>query len=321
MNFQIHPECKNTEQNRKIIEEINRLRKEKNAIVLAHFYQVPEIQDLADFVGDSLGLSQKAFKTDAYIIVFAGVHFMAETAKILNPAKKVLLPDLEAGCSLADSCPAGEFSKFKEKHPGHIVISYINCSAEIKALSDVICTSSNAVKIVESLSRDAKIIFAPDKNLGNYVNMITGRNMILWEGSCEVHDIIKTEAVIQLKAEHPGAKLIAHPECKAVILQMSDFVGSTTALLNFTQRNAAKEFIVATETGILHQMQKSSPGKKFYVVPTDETCSCNDCPYMKLNTLPKLLNCLKNESPEILLSVELMDKARKPILRMLELSK
>jgi quinolinate synthase len=321
MNSGIHIEVKNINNNRKIIQEINRLRKEKNAIVLAHFYQVPEIQDLADFVGDSLGLSQEAFKTDAKIIVFAGVHFMAETAKILNPSKKVLLPDMEAGCSLADSCPAGKFKKFREKYPDHIVISYINCSAEVKALSDIICTSSNAVKIVESLPRDAKIIFAPDRNLGSYVNMITGRNMVLWEGSCEVHDIIKTEAVIKLKADHPEAKLIAHPECKAVILQMADFIGSTTALLNFTRRDAAKEFIVATETGILHQMQKSSPDKKFYVVPTDETCSCNDCPYMKLNTLSKLLSCLKNESPEIVLSAEIMDKARKPILRMLELSK
>ncbi len=321
MNSGIHIEVQNIDKNRKVIQEINRLRKEKNAIILAHFYQVPEIQDLADFVGDSLGLSQEAFNTDADIIVFAGVHFMAETAKILNPGKKVLLPDLEAGCSLADSCPAAEFSKFKEKYPGHVVISYINCSAEVKALSDIICTSSNAVKIVDSLPKDAKIIFAPDKNLGNYVNMITGRNMVLWEGSCEVHDIIKTEAVIQLKVDHPDAKLIAHPECKAVILQMADFIGSTTALLNFTQRDPAKEFIVATETGILHQMQKSSPDKKFYVVPTDKTCSCNDCPYMKLNTLPKLLNCLKNESPEIVLSAELMNKARKPILRMLELSK
>jgi quinolinate synthase len=321
MNSEIHIQNKSSNTNLKIIDEITRLRKEKNAILLAHFYQVPEIQDLADFVGDSLGLSQEAYNTDADIIVFAGVHFMAETAKILNPDKKVLLPDMEAGCSLADSCPAGEFRKFLDKYPGHTVISYINCSAEVKALSDIICTSSNAVKIVESLPKDAKIVFAPDKNLGSYVNMITGRNMVLWEGSCEVHDIIKTEAVIKLKADHPGAKLIAHPECKAVILQMADFVGSTTALLNFTRRDPVKEFIVATETGILHQMQKSSPDKKFYVVPTDETCSCNDCPYMKLNTLPKLLNCLENESPEIVLSGELMDKARKPILRMLELSK
>jgi quinolinate synthase len=321
MNSKIYIKNQNIDKNRKVIEEINRLRKEKNVILLAHFYQVPEIQDMADFVGDSLGLSQEAFNTNADIIVFAGVHFMAETAKILNPTKKVLLPDLKAGCSLADSCPADEFIKFKENHPDHIVISYINCSAEVKALSDIICTSSNAVKIVESLPKDKKIIFAPDKNLGSYVNMITGRNMVLWEGSCEVHDIIKTEAIINLKIDHPGAKLIAHPECKAVILQMADFIGSTTALLNFTQRDPAKEFIVATETGILHQMQKSSPEKKFYIVPTDETCSCNDCPYMKLNTLPKLLNCLKNESPEIQLTDELMDKARKPIIRMLELSK
>ena len=321
MNSGIHIKDKITDKNRKIIDEFNRLRKDKNAILLAHFYQVPEIQDLADFVGDSLGLSQEAFKTDAEIIVFGGVHFMAETAKILNPTKKVLLPDLEAGCSLADSAPGDEFQKFREKYADHTVISYINCSAEVKALSDIICTSSNAVKIVESLPKDAKIIFAPDKNLGAYVNMITGRNMILWDGSCEVHDIIKTEVILQLKFDHPKAKLIAHPECKAVILQMADYIGSTTALLNYTQKDTAKEFIVATETGILHQMQKTSPDKKFYIVPADETCACNDCPYMKLNTLPKLLNCLKNESPEIILSDDLMDKARKPILRMLELSK
>jgi quinolinate synthase len=321
MKLTIHTEGKKVEPNRILIEEINQLKKDKNAIILAHFYQVPEIQDLADFVGDSLGLSQEAYQTDAKIIVFAGVHFMAETAKILNPTKKVLLPDLEAGCSLADSCPAEDFSTFKAEHPDYIVISYINCSAEVKALSDVICTSSNAVKIVESLPKDTKIIFAPDKNLGSYVNRITGRNMVLWEGSCEVHDIIKTEAVIQLKNDHPDAKLIAHPECKAVILQMADFIGSTTALLNYTIKDPAKKFIIATETGILHQMQKSSPDKQFFIVPTDETCSCNDCPYMKLNTIPKLLNCLKNELPEINLPKELIDKARKPILRMLELSK
>jgi quinolinate synthase len=321
MNTKIQNTSAQNNTNRKYIEEINRLRKEKNAILLAHFYQLPEIQDIADFIGDSLGLSQEAYKTDADIIVFAGVHFMAETAKILNPSKKVLLPDLEAGCSLADSCPADEFSKFKEKYAGHIVISYINCSAEVKALSDIICTSSNAVKIVESLPKEQKIIFAPDKNLGNYVNRITGRNMVLWEGTCEVHDIINTEAIIKLKIEHPEAKLITHPECKAVVLQMADFIGSTTALLNYTQKNSANEFIVATETGIIHQMKKTSQDKKFYVVPTNETCSCNDCPYMKMNTLPKLLNCLKNESPEIKLSDELIEKAKKPILRMLELSK
>jgi quinolinate synthase len=321
MNTSVLTEIKKINKTQEYIDEINRLRKEKNAIILAHYYQIPEIQDIADFVGDSLGLSQEAYNTDAKIIVFAGVHFMAETAKILNPGKKVLLPDLEAGCSLADSCPTKDFKKFKEKYPDHIVISYINCSAEVKALSDIICTSSNAVKIVESLPKEQKIIFAPDGNLGNYVNLKTRRNMVLWEGSCEVHDVIKTEAIINLKVDHPDAKLIAHPECKAVILQMADFIGSTTALLNYTQKDPAKAFIVATETGILHQMQKSSPDKKFYIVPTDETCSCNDCPYMKLNTLPKLLNCLKNESPEIQLSEKLMDEARKPILRMLELSK
>jgi quinolinate synthase len=321
MNSSEKSKIKGSADNKAIVDEFLRLKKEKNAILLAHFYQIPEIQDIADFVGDSLGLSQEAFNTNADIIVFAGVHFMAETAKILNPSKKVLLPDLEAGCSLADSCPSVDFAHFKKKYPDHLVISYINCSAEVKALSDIICTSSNAVKIVESLPKDAKIIFAPDRNLGAYVNMITGRNMVLWDGSCEVHDIIKTEAVIQLKADHPEAKLIAHPECKAVILSMADYIGSTTALLKFTQSDPSKEFIVATETGILHQMQKSSPDKRFYIVPTDETCSCNDCPYMKLNTLPKLLTCLKNETPEIVLMDELMDKARKPILRMLELSK
>jgi quinolinate synthase len=246
---------------------------------------------------------------------------MAETAKILNPEKKVIIPDLEAGCSLADSCPPEEFKKFKERFPGYTVISYINCSAEVKALSDIICTSSNAVKIVESLPKDEKIIFAPDRNLGNYINTLTGRNMVLWDGACEVHDIIATEAIIRLKIDHPDAKLIAHPECKAVILQMADFIGSTTALLDYTVSNPAKKYIVATETGIIHPMKKASPDKDFYVVPTDETCACNDCPYMKLNTLPKLLNCLKNETPEIILDPDLIIRAKKPILRMLELSK
>jgi quinolinate synthase len=298
-----------------------KLKKEKNAILLAHYYQIPEIQDLADFVGDSLGLSQEALKTNADIIVFAGVHFMAETAKILNPDKKVVLPDMNAGCSLADSCPPGPFKKFIRDHPGHIVISYINCSAEVKALSDVICTSSNAVKIVESFPKDQKIIFAPDKNLGAYINGITGRNMVLWEGTCEVHDIINTEAIIRLRAENPDAKLIAHPECKAVILALADFIGSTTALINYTIKDSARKYIVATETGILHQMKKSSPDKKFMIVPTDETCACNDCPYMKMNTLPKLLQCLEKEVPEILLSAKLIERAKKPIIRMLELSK
>lgn len=305
----------------KIIEEIQELRKAKNAVILAHYYQIPEIQDLADFVGDSLALSQEAFKTDAKIILFAGVHFMAETAKILNPGKKVLLPDLEAGCSLADSCPADKFEVFKNQHPDHIVISYINCSAEIKAMSDVICTSGNAVKIVESFPEEQKIIFAPDKNLGGYINSITGRKMLLWDGVCQVHDIIKTEEIIKLKAQNPDALLVAHPECQGVILQLADYVGSTNGMLKYTKTSSAKKFIVATETGILHQMKKDSPKKQFLIVSTDQTCSCNDCPYMKLNTLPKLLNCLKNETPEIELSDEIIGKAKKPILRMLELSK
>jgi quinolinate synthase len=305
----------------KIQEEISILQKEKNAIILAHYYQVPEIQDLADFVGDSLQLSQEALKTKADIIVFAGVHFMAETAKILNPEKKVLLPDINAGCSLADSCPPKEFKEFISRYSDHIVISYVNCSAEIKTLSDVICTSSNAIKIVQSFKKDKKIIFAPDKNLGNYINSMTGRNMVIWQGACEVHDLIRTEAIIELKAKNPEAKLIAHPECKAVILEIADYIGSTTGLLEFTRRDKANKFIVATETGIIHQMKKYSPKKEFIIVPTNEACSCNDCPYMKMNTMKKLLDCLKNEKPEIVLSNELIQKAKAPILRMLELSK
>jgi quinolinate synthase len=303
-----------------IVEQIIKLKREKNAILLAHYYQIPEIQELADFVGDSLALSQQAYKTKADIIVFAGVHFMAETAKILNPEKKVIIPDLKAGCSLADSCPPEEFKKFIKNYPDHVVVSYINCSAEIKALSDVICTSGNAVKIVDSFPKNQKIIFAPDKNLGGYVNSVTGRNMVLWDGTCEVHDVLKAEVIIKMKMEHPDAKLIAHPECKAIILAMADYIGSTTALLNFTKKDPANKFIVATETGIIYQMKKLSPEKEFFVVPTDETCSCNDCPYMKLNTLPKLLRCIEKESPEIRLTPELIEKAKKPILRMLELS-
>ena len=301
-------------------EKIITLKKKKNSVILAHYYQISEIQDLADYVGDSLGLSQIALQTTAEIIVFAGVHFMAETAKILNPTKKVLIPDLKAGCSLADSCPPDEFRMFKQKHSGHVVISYINCSAQIKTMSDVICTSSNAVKIVESFPTDQKIIFAPDKNLGGYINSLTGRNMVLWNGSCEVHDIIKTEAVIKLKGENPDAKLIAHPECKAVILELADFIGSTTELIKYTVKSDAKKFIVATETGILHQMTKTSPKKEFIVVPSNEACSCNDCPYMKMNTLEKLYICLYNEQPELKLSKSVIKKAKKPILRMLELS-
>ncbi len=302
-------------------EEIIKLKKEKNAILLAHYYQVPEIQDIADYVGDSLGLSQQASQSKADIIVFAGVHFMAETAKILSPSSKVLLPDLEAGCSLADSCPPKEFGEFKKKYPDHIVISYINCSAAIKTMSDVICTSGNAKEIVNSFPEDQKIIFAPDKNLGGYINSISGRNMVLWDGTCEVHDILNTEAVIKLKIEHPDAKLIAHPECKAQVLALADFVGSTTAMLNFTRSDKASKFIVATETGILHQMKKDSPDKEFIIVPTDETCSCNDCPYMKLNTMEKLYKCMLNESPEIILDQETIEKANRPILKMLDISR
>lgn len=303
-----------------ITEKILTIKKQKNAVILAHYYQVPEIQDIADFVGDSLALSQYAYQTNADIILFAGVHFMAETAKILNSSKKVLIPDLNAGCSLADSCPPEQFKKFKLNHPYHIVISYINCSAAIKTMSDVICTSSNALKIVESFPTDQKIIFAPDKNLGGYINAETGRNMVLWDGSCEVHDVIKTEAVIKLKAEHPDARLIAHPECRAVILELADYIGSTTGLLNYTMTSEHKKFIVATETGILHQMRKASPDKIFLIVPTDETCSCNDCPYMKMNTLEKLYACLISEQPELKLSKSVIEKAKKPILRMLKLS-
>ncbi len=297
------------------------LKKQKNAILLAHYYQVPEIQDISDYVGDSLGLSQKAAETKAALIVFAGVHFMAETAKILSPDTKVVLPDVKAGCSLADSCPGDKFAEFKLKYPEHVVISYINCSADIKTMSDVICTSGNAVQIVESFPKNQKIIFAPDKNLGGYINRITGRNMVLWDGTCEVHDILSTEAVIKLKIENPDAQLIAHPECKAVVLELADFVGSTTAMLNYTIKSTAKKFIVATETGILHQMKKNSPDKEFLIVPTDETCSCNDCPYMKMNTMEKLYLCIKNERPEIKLSPEVITRAEKPIRRMLEISK
>ena len=304
-----------------LAEKINELRKRKNAIILAHYYQVPEIQEIADFVGDSLQLSQKAAETDADIIVFAGVHFMAETAKILSPDKKVLLPDLDAGCSLADSCPPQDLKRFIDAHPGHKVISYINCSAAVKTMSDVICTSSNAKAIVDSFPEDQKLIFAPDKNLGGYINSVTGRQMVLWDGSCHVHNQLTDEKVIQLKMEHPDAKLIAHPECRGPILALADFIGSTAALLEFSKKDSAKIYIVATEGGIIHQMLKGSPDKEFIVVPSDETCSCNDCPYMKMNTLQKLYNCLKDEKPEILLDNEIIEQAKRPILRMFEISK
>ena len=301
--------------------EIQRLKKEKNAVLLAHYYQENEIQDIADYIGDSLGLAQEAQKTEADIILFAGVHFMAETAKILNPNKKVLIPDLKAGCSLADSCPPEAFALFKAKHPDHIVISYINCTADIKALTDIICTSSNAVRIVESLPKDQPIIFAPDKNLGAYINKKTGRNMLLWNGACMVHEIFSLEKITKLKVHHPEAKVIAHPECEGPILDIADFIGSTTALLNYTATDSAKEYIVVTETGILHQMQKKSPHKTFIPAPPNNNCACNDCPHMKLNTLEKIYLALKYEQPEIDVPEPVRSQALKPLLRMLELSK
>lgn len=303
-----------------LFEEIKKLKKEKNAVILAHYYQEPDIQDVADFTGDSLGLSQKAASTDADMIVFAGVHFMAETAKILSPSKKVVLPDLKAGCSLADSAPPALFRQFKEKHPGHLVISYINCSAELKALSDIICTSTNAVKIVEDLPPTQPIIFAPDKNLGAYINKKTGRNMVLWNGACMVHEIFSLEKITKLKHRHPEAKFIAHPECEEPVLALADYIGSTTGLLKYTITSPENTFIVATEAGILHQMQKSSPLKTFIPAPPNNSCACNECPYMKLNTLEKLYLCMKYELPEITMDEELRLAAKKPIDKMLEIS-
>jgi quinolinate synthase len=303
-----------------LFSEIERLKKEKNAILLAHYYQEPDIQDVADYIGDSLGLAQQAEKTDADMIVFAGVHFMAETAKILNPAKKVVIPDLKAGCSLSDSCPPPLFKKFKEQHSDHVVVSYINCSAGIKALSDVICTSSNAKFIVESFPKHQPIIFAPDKNLGAYINKTTGRNMLLWNGACMVHEIFSLEKITRLKVRHPSAKLIAHPECEEPILRIADYIGSTTGLLKFTKSDSSNEYIVATETGILHQMMKTNPGKTFIPAPPDNSCACNDCPHMKRNTLEKLYLCMEYEIPEITMQEDLRLKAKKPIDRMLEIS-
>jgi quinolinate synthase len=301
--------------------EIERLKKEKNAVVLAHYYQEPDIQDVADFLGDSLALAQQAAKTKADIIVFAGVHFMGETAKILNPGKKVLLPDLKAGCSLADSAPAEAFRRFKEQHPHHIVISYINCSAEIKAMSDIICTSSNALKIIESVPVNQPIIFAPDRNLGAYLNKQTGRNMLLWNGACMVHEIFSLEKITRLKIRNPRAKLIAHPECEEPILKIADFIGSTTQLLKFALQDDSREYIVATEAGILHQMQKGAPNKMFIPAPPDNSCACNDCPFMKLNTLEKLYTCMEYEQPEIIMDETLRLNALKPMLRMLDISR
>jgi quinolinate synthase len=304
-----------------VFSEIERLKNEKNAVVLAHYYQEPDIQDVADFIGDSLALAQKAQSTTADIIVFAGVHFMAETAKILNPNKKVLLPDLKAGCSLADSAPADAFKKFKENHPDHLVITYINCTAEVKALSDIICTSSNAEAIINSLPKEQKIIFAPDKNLGAYLIKKTGRDMVLWNGACQVHELFSLEKITKLKMRHPDAKVIAHPECEESLLKVADFIGSTSALLKYSAQNPATEFIVATEAGILHQMQIQSPTKTFIPAPPDNACACNDCPFMKLNTLEKLYLCMEYEEPEIIMDEKLMEAAKKPIERMLEISK
>lgn len=296
------------------------MKTEKKAVILAHYYQNAEVQDIADYIGDSYALAKAAAETDAEIIVFAGVHFMAETAKILNPLKKVLVPDFNAGCSLSDSCKAFDLQEFKSQHPDHKVITYINSSIGVKMISDVICTSSNAVKIVNSFPKNEKLIFAPDKNLGGYINKLTGREMILWNGSCHVHNQLHTENIIKLKEQNPDAIVIAHPECQDVILKLADFVGSTLQMLNFTKTSKGKKFIVATETGILYQMKKASPEKEFFVVPADQNCNCNDCPYMKMNTLENIYDCLENESNELLLSEEQIQKGYIPLQRMLDLS-
>lgn len=306
-----------------LINEIKRLKKEKNAVIMAHYYQTADIQDIADMVGDSLSLSQWASNTEADIIVLCGVHFMGETAKILSPDKKVLIPDMEAGCSLADSCPADEFEKFVNAHPDHTVISYVNTTAAVKALTDIVVTSTNSKKIIDQLPASEKIIFGPDRNLGDYINSITGRNMLLWDGACHVHEQFSVEKLIQLKQENPDAAIIAHPECKSVILKMADFVGSTSSLLNYTTKSEKKKFLVVTESGIIHQMEKHNPDKTFIPVPPEiegQTCHCNECIFMRKNTLEKLYRCLKDEKPEILIDEELRKKAVKPILKMLEMS-
>lgn len=307
--------------NEQLKQEILRLKREKNAVILGHYYQRHEIQELSDYVGDSLALAQKAQQSDNDIIVFCGVHFMAETAKILNPSRKVLLPDMEASCSLAESCPADDFAAFKAQHPDHMVISYINCSADIKALSDLICTSGNAEKLVRSLPEDQKIIFAPDKNLGSYINQVTGRQMLLWDGVCMVHDAMQAEAILKLKAEHPDAPVVAHPECNAALLAVADFVGSTKAMLTYIERSTARQFIVATETGILFEMQRMNPDKQFITLRDDKSCACDDCSYMKLNTLEKLYRCLRDEQPEIVMDAAMIEAAARPIVRMLDMSR
>lgn len=303
-----------------LVGAINDLKKDLNAIVLAHYYQEPEIQDVADYLGDSLGLSRQAAGTNAEVIVFAGVHFMAETAKILNPDKLVLLPDLDAGCSLADSCPPEQFAAFKASHPDHLVISYINCTAEIKAMSDIICTSSNAVHIVNQIPADQPIIFAPDQNLGRYVMAETERDLVLWEGSCIVHETFSERRLIELKTKHPQAEVIAHPECEATILRHASFIGSTTALLKYTQTSPLDTFIVATESGILHQMEKQAPGKNFIPAPPTGNCACNECPYMRLNTLEKLYVSMRDRKPEITMPEDIRQAALHPIQRMLDMS-
>jgi quinolinate synthase len=304
-----------------IIDEIKSIKQDKDISLLAHYYQIPEIQDIADFIGDSLALSQKAKEVKSDIIVFCGVHFMAETAKILNPTKKVVVPVLDAGCSLADSCPPDAFASFLNNYPDYIVITYINSSAEIKAMSDLICTSGNAVQIVESLPKDAKIVFAPDKNLGNYINRLTGRNMVLWNGVCQVHDLLTAQTILKMKMEHPDALLVAHPECNQAVLQVADYIGSTNGMLKYVEQSSHQKFIIASETGIVHQMKKRSPDKLFLVAPADETCSCNDCPYMKMNNLENLYQCMLDESPEIELDADIAERALKPIEKMLEISK
>ncbi len=299
---------------------IVRLKKELNAVILAHYYKESEIQDLADIVGDSLELSRRAASTDADVIVFAGVHFMAETAKILSPAKKVIIPDLNAGCSLAEGCPAPEFEEFRRQHPDHIAITYINCSAEVKALSDIICTSSNAEKIIRQIPPDRPILFAPDRNLGSYLIRKTGREMLLWQGTCIVHETFSERKLLHLRSLYPHARLIAHPECEEAILGKADFIGSTSGLLKYVQQSQDSEFIVATEAGIIHQMEKTCPGKTFIPAPPEESCACNQCPYMKLNTMEKLYLCMRDRSPEILLSDALIERASRPIQRMLSMS-
>lgn len=304
-----------------LIEEINLLRRKKNAVILAHYYQRGELQDVADYVGDSLALAQWAAKTDADVIVMCGVHFMGETAKILCPDKKVLVPDMEAGCSLADSCKADEFARFVEAHPGYTVISYVNTSAAVKAYTDVVVTSTNARQIVESFPKDEKIIFGPDRNLGNYINSITGREMLLWNGACHVHEQFSVAKIMELKKQYPDADVLAHPECKAVLLKLADKVGSTAALLKHAVKSDKKRFIVATESGILHEMQKQCPDKEFIPAPPeDSTCACNECNYMRLNTLEKLRDCLRDETPEIVVDKNIAERAIRPIQRMLDIS-